>query len=136
MTIKHQLLATSWSPVIAIAVLALTLAGCATTPGETTGSVASAPAAAQSEADWRRTADSVGAKYRANPRDAEAALQYARALRALGQRPQAAAVLEQASLLMPDNKQIIGAYGRALADVGQHKQAFDVLGARPHAGQS
>ena len=57
----------------------------------------------------------------------EVAIQYAQALRTLGQRPQAAAVLEQTSLAVPGNKALLGAYGRALADVGQHKQALEVL---------
>jgi Flp pilus assembly protein TadD len=72
-------------------------------------------------------ADSAGAQYRANPRDPDAAVRYAQALRALGQRPQAAAVLEQASMVSPNNKAVLGAYGRALADVGQYKQALEVL---------
>ena len=112
------LLATAW--------VALALAGCATSPVETTGSLAAVSPPA-SEADWRRAADSAGAQYRANPRDAAAAVRYAQALRALGQRPQAVAVLEQASMAMPNDKTVLGAYGRALADVGQYKQAMEVL---------
>lgn len=111
---------------LAATCLTLTLAGCATMPTEITGSSAPAPAQ-RSEADWRRVSDSAGEKYRANPRDADAALAYAQSLRALEQRAQAVAVLERASLANPGNKTLIGAYGRALADVGQHKQAFDVL---------
>ena len=45
--------------------------------------------------------DAWGERYRANPGDPEAALHYARALRNNGQRPQAAAVLEQASIQNP-----------------------------------
>jgi len=39
-------------------------------------------------------------------------------LRAIGQRAQAAAVLEQAALSNQDNRVLLGAYGRALADNG------------------
>jgi Flp pilus assembly protein TadD len=130
MTIKRQwrqILAESRGSVVAAACLASALAGCATAPNDATGSIAAAPAVARSDADWRRTAESAGAQYRVNPRDPEAALKYAQALRALGQRPQAAAVLEQASMASPDNKTVLGAYGRALADVGQYKQALEVL---------
>jgi Flp pilus assembly protein TadD len=55
------------------------------------------------------------------------AIRYAQALRANGQRAQAAAVLETAALHNPENKALLGAYGRALADTGSLKQALDVL---------
>ena len=43
-----------------------------------------------------------------------------------GRRP--SAVLEQASIQNPKNMELLGAYGRALADVGNYQQALDVLG--------
>src|SRR5262249_8542419 len=81
----------------------------------------------RSEADWRNDAQAYGDRYRANPRDVDAAIRYARALRGIGQRTQAAAVLEQASLHNPHNRVVLGAYGRALADVGNYAQALEVL---------
>ena len=54
-------------------------------------------------------------------------MQYAKALRATGQRSQAVAVLEQASILHPDNKALLAGYGRALADNGNFQLAFDIL---------
>ena len=95
---------------------------------ETTGSIGSAP---RSEAQWREEMDVWGRRHQANPRDAEAAIHYAQALRAIGQRAQAAAVLEQAAIQNPENRALLGAYGRALADNGDFKQALDVL-ARAH----
>ena len=71
-------------------------------------------------------------RYRANPKDADAALQYGKALRAPGQRSQAVAVLEQATIAHPSNKALLAGYGRALADNGNFQQAFDVLG-RAHS---
>jgi Flp pilus assembly protein TadD len=71
--------------------------------------------------------DAWGERYRANPADAEAAMHYAQALRANGQRAQAVAVLEQASIQNPRHMGVLGAYGRALADVGNYQQALDVL---------
>ena len=68
-----------------------------------------------------------GERYRANPRDPEAAVNYAQALRGIGQRAQAVAVLEQASIHNAGNMELAGAYGRALADVGKHEQALQVL---------
>jgi Flp pilus assembly protein TadD len=68
-----------------------------------------------------------GERYRANPSDPEVAIRYAQALRAIGQRAQAAAVLDQAAVHNPQNRAVLGAYGRALADAGKLQQALDVL---------
>ena len=84
-------------------------------------------AAPRADADWRRSAEAWGERYRANPNDPEAAINYAQALRGNGQRSQAVAVLEQASIQNPRHMGVLGAYGRALADVGNYKQALDVL---------
>src|SRR4030088_2626502 len=77
--------------------------------------------------DPRRSAESYGERYRANPKDADAALKYGQALRATGQRTQAVAVLEQDTIAHPGHKPLLAAYGRALADNGNFQQAFDVL---------
>jgi len=66
------------------------------------------------------------------PKDADAALAYGQALRASGQRAQAAAVLEQATIAHPGNKALLAGYGRALADNGNSQAAFDVL-SRAHS---
>src|SRR5262249_57568529 len=83
-------------------------------------------AAAGAGAD-RRSALASAERYRANPTDPEAVVNYARALRAYGQRAQAVAVLEQASIQHPRNPGVLAAYGRALADAGNYKRALDVL---------
>ena len=109
------------------ALLSGALAGCKTTgSSDTTGSISS-PAAPRSDADWRRDSEALSTRFRANPRDADNAIRYAQALRATDQRAQAAAVLETAALHNPDNRALLGAYGRALADVGSFKQALEVL---------
>ena len=111
----------------AVVLIAGALAGCKTTGSvDTTGSIAPTPAA-RSEAEWRSEAQALGEKFRADPRNPDAAIRYARALRATGQRTQAAAVLETAALHNPNNRPLLGAYGRALADSGSFKQALDVL---------
>jgi Flp pilus assembly protein TadD len=107
--------------------IALTAAGCVTTgSNETTGSIA-APAGPRSEADWRRAAEGLGARYRANPSDPDIALAYAQALQALGERAQAVSVLQQNSMRNPNNTAVLGGYGRALAEVGNYAQALEVL---------
>jgi Flp pilus assembly protein TadD len=114
--------------VAAVGILALSAAGCKTLglPDE----IGSAPVAAapRSDADWRREVEIWAPRYKANPHDTDAALRYARALRAIGQRNQAVAVLEEATIRDPDNRILLGAYGRALADVGNYSQALEVLG--------
>jgi Flp pilus assembly protein TadD len=107
------------------AILAVGLGGCQTM-SDITGSVTS-KADASPDADPQRSLDVYGERYRANPKDADAALRYGQALRATGQRTQAAAVLEQASIAHPGNKALLAGYGRALADNGSFQQAFDVL---------
>ena len=47
--------------------------------------------------------------------------------RAAGQRSQAVAVLEQATIAHSGNKALLAGYGRALADNGNFQKAFDVL---------
>src|SRR6185312_8765548 len=102
--------------------VAFTAAGCVTTGSniagnrDVTGSIAANPPP-HTEAEWRSEAAAQGARYRATPTDPNVALAYARALTALGERAQAASVLEQASMRHPENKALLGAYGRALADV-------------------
>ena len=109
------------------AILAVTAGGCSLSSRETTGSLASTQAP-NSETDWRRSLDALSARYRENPNDADAAIDYARALRATDQRAQAVAVLEQASMRNPRSMPLLGAFGRALAEAGQYKQAYETLG--------
>lgn len=110
-----------------VALLAAGLGGCKTSNGpETTGALASAPKPT-TEAGWRSEVGRWEALYRARPDDLATAMNYARALRATGQRGQAVAVLEQASIKNPNDKTLLGAYGRALADIGNYNRALDVL---------
>jgi Flp pilus assembly protein TadD len=115
------------------AMLAAGLGGCQTM-SDITGSLTS-KAEASPDADPRHQLEVYGERYRANPKDADAALAYGQALRATGQRAQAAAVLEQASIAHPGNKALLAGFGRALADNGNFQQAFDVL-TRAHSPEN
>ncbi|MGB9368283.1 MAG: tetratricopeptide repeat protein [Xanthobacteraceae bacterium] len=107
--------------------LAAALGGCKTIGStDTTGSISAGPQQ-RTEDDWRRESEALGERFRANPRNADVAIRYAQALRATGQRAQAAAVLETSALHNPENRALLGAYGRALADAGNLKQALEVL---------
>jgi Flp pilus assembly protein TadD len=107
------------------AILALALCSCQTSLSDVTGSIGGKAEA--DHTDPQRDLDVYRDKFRAAPKDVNAALQYGRALRAAGQRSQAVAVLEQATIANPSNKQLLAEYGRALADNGNFEQAFDVL---------
>ena len=115
-----------------LAGIAIAMAGCQTMQlGETTASAPqdSLPIAATENhsADARRDVDVYGQQYRADPANVEKAMRYAQALRRAGQRAQAVAVLEKASIENPRNKAVFGAYGRALAEAGNYEQALEVL---------
>jgi len=109
------------------AILVLGLCSCQTAgTSDITGSLGEKTEASRG-VDPRREVESYRDRFRANPKDADAALQYAKALRAAGQQAQAVAVLEQATIAHPGNNALLAGYGRALADNGNFQQAFDVL---------
>ncbi|WP_316180310.1 MULTISPECIES: tetratricopeptide repeat protein [unclassified Bradyrhizobium] len=112
----------------------LGLGACQTTDlSEVTGALGGNPEKSRAAAaDPRAEIDQLRERFRANPNDPEVALRYGSALRGTGQRSQAVAVLEQASIASPGNKALLAAYGRALADNGNFQQAFDVL-SRAHS---
>jgi Flp pilus assembly protein TadD len=118
------------APAAACLIVALGLWGCQTagTP-DITGSLGEQADAKSS--DPRRDLDTYRERFKANPKDTDAALKYGKALRATGQKSQAVAVLEQASMANPSDHTLLAGYGRALADNGNFQQAFDVL-ARAH----
>ena len=107
------------------AILAAGLGGCQTM-ADVTGAL-TARTEPEPVTDPQRASDVYGERYRANPKDVNAALAYGQALRANGQRAQAAAVLEQANLANPGNRPLLAAWGRALADNGNFQQAYEVL---------
>jgi Flp pilus assembly protein TadD len=116
------------------AVLLVCLCSCQTTQPDITGSLGdTGPAASHSDpkgdskGDPRGDINAYRDRFRANPKDPDTALSYAKALRAAGERAQAVAVLEQATIANPKNKVLLAGYGRALADNGNFEQAFDVL---------
>ena len=114
------------------AIVALGLCSCQTDSlSDVTGALGD-KAEKGSAAEPQRGVDFYRDRFRAHPEDADAALQYGKALRASGQKSQAVAVLEQATIAHPSDKALLAGYGRALADNGNFQQAFDVLG-RAHS---
>ena len=119
------------APAAVCMVLAVGLWGCQTSgPSDITGSLGEK--AEVKASDPRRDLDTYRERFKANPKDGETALKYGKALRATGQKAQAVAVLEQASMSNPNNLALLAGYGRALADNGNFQKAFDVL-SRAHS---
>lgn len=119
----------------AVCLASLALAGCQSRGGigDITGSIGrSAPTQPRGPAEWRTEADQWGKRYDANQKDRNSAFYYARALRALDQNAQALAVLQNAVLIHNDDREMLGAYGRSLADNGRYKEADEVL-SRAHS---
>jgi Flp pilus assembly protein TadD len=117
---------------IAMAMLlgtSLPLGGCLEDVDVVTGSINHAPTTAlpHTDADWRAYAEEWGKRYDENPGEKTASINYARALRALTRYEQAVAVMQSAAVKAPKDLDILGAYGKALADDGQLQQAGDVL---------
>ena len=127
---QHSSLARFLASAAVTALLAAGLGGCQTM-SDITGSITTKDEPGPA-ANPQGGVEVYGERYRANPKDADAALAYGQALRASGQRAQAAAVLEQATIAHPGNKALLAGYGRALVDNGNFQQAFDVLG-RAHS---
>ena len=112
---------------IALMAAAAPLGGCRDF-GDVTGSIAGTQQALPTgEAELRAYADDWGKRYDRNPGEKVASINYARALRALTRYSEAAAVMQAAAVKSPRDFEVLGAYGKALADSGQFEQAKDVL---------
>jgi Flp pilus assembly protein TadD len=111
-----------------LAIVALALAGCHNF-GDVTGSIAQPTATAQptDETKLRAYADDCGKRYERNPGEKTASIEYARALRGLTRYSEAVAVIQTAAIKSPKDYDVLGEYGKALADAGQLAQAKDVL---------
>jgi Flp pilus assembly protein TadD len=119
------------------AAAALWLAGCAQTGGAgPTALLASSqqpeqapkPAAPQDlRSELQKATDYWGKAYAKNPRDAQTALNYARNLKALGEKRQALAVLQQTALFNGNNRAVLGEYGRVALELDQVTVAQKLL---------
>jgi Flp pilus assembly protein TadD len=111
--------------ILAAALACFGLAGCAQI-GADTSQLASASlpdnkgaAAPDTRTDLEKATDYWGKEYAKNPRDPAAALSYARNLKAMGEKRQALAVLQQASVFHGADRRINGEYGRLALELDQ-----------------
>lgn len=105
---------------------ALLLAGCVT-DRDVTGSIGQAGAPPSNAVDMPAYTADWGRKYDADPGSKTAALNYAAGLRAQDRIPQAVAVLQTAAIKYPNDREVLSAYGKTLADAGRLKEAADIL---------
>jgi Flp pilus assembly protein TadD len=80
-----------------------------------------------SEPELRRYSDDLAKRYEANPESKITAISYAKSLRALTQYAQAVAVMQRLAAKYPKDMEVLGAYGKALADDGRLQEAADIL---------
>lgn len=116
----------------AVALIALSFAGCAGQQGKkelTTGSIPrlSKPVQSMNATELAAATESIGQTYERNPKDREAGLNYANLLRMTGRNEQALAVMQQVAINHPTDREVLGAYGKAQAAAGQLDQALATI---------
>lgn len=102
----------------------LSAAAPSTSPPAT--SVAAAPSA-DTRNELQKATEYWGTEFTKNPRDAKTGLNYARNLKALGEKRQALAVLQQVSVFHPGNREVNSEYGRLALEFDQVSLAQKLL---------
>lgn len=113
----------------------LMLGACAQMGGEDSGGLLAAlssesqPPAADSAAtlDPQSAVEHYGRDYSKDPRSLDKAIAYAKSLKAIGQKSQALAVLQQASLISGTDKRLASEYGRLALEMDQISVAKKLL---------
>jgi Flp pilus assembly protein TadD len=108
----------------------LAAGGCQTTSlSDVTGSIGTSQdrSLPTSEPELRHYTEELAKRYDANPESKITAMSYARGLRALTQYAQAVAVMQRLAAKYPKDLDVLGAYGKALADAGRLAEAADIL---------
>lgn len=121
--------------VLAAISASLLLGACAQVGGDESGGLFAALAPEQQQvpqqaampSDPRAATEYWGSRYAKDPRDLEAALSYAQNLKVMGQKREALAVLQQASLIHGSNRQLAADYGRLALDLDQVSVAKKLL---------
>ena len=108
--------------------LVIALAGCA--KRQTTGSVPPnlrKPVAQMNQSELKQATNYWHKQYTRAPKNKVVGLQFATALRMTGRNEQALAVMQQVAIHHPTDRQVLGAYGKALAGAGNLKKALDTI---------
>ncbi|MEL6734384.1 MAG: tetratricopeptide repeat protein [Pseudomonadota bacterium] len=108
---------------------ALVASGCAS-KRMTTGSVPKnlqKPVAQMSMTELKQASDYWSKQYSRSPKDKRVGLQFATSLRMTGRNEQALAVMQQMAILHSNDRDVLAAYGKALAGAGQLKKALSTV---------
>jgi Flp pilus assembly protein TadD len=112
---------------VAVVLSAIALGGCRDF-GDVTASISGSSSQMPSDPEGLRAySDHWGKIYADKPGEKYASINYARALRALTRYQEAAAVMQAAAVKASKDYEVLGEYGKALADNGDLAQARDVL---------
>jgi Flp pilus assembly protein TadD len=116
--------------------LALLASGCNSsrqaTGGDVTGSL---PGATAQSAELQRAVDYWSKKFASNPADKSAAINLSRMLRAQEKAPQAIAIMRQAEVRLPKDRDVLAELGKGLAEAGRNEDAEKVLTAALASGR-
>ncbi len=83
----------------------------------------------QTQSELEKATDYWGKQYAASPRELKIALNFARNLKAMGDKQRALAVLQQVSIFHGDDRELAGEYGRLALDLDQVGLADSLLAA-------
>lgn len=111
-------------------ILTAAISGCGTSR-ETTGSIARGDAGRavdrMSENELDTSGAALGKRYVRDTRNKPVALRYADLLQRQGNTEQALAVMRKLAIDLPQDREVLAAYGKSLAGVGQLKPALDAV---------
>jgi Flp pilus assembly protein TadD len=109
---------------------AAALPACGTASKMTTGSISRPSGKAleqMSSAELSQASAAFGLIYEKNPKDKQAGLNHANALRMTGRNDQALAVMRQVAITHANDRDVLAAYGKALAGAGEFEAALDAV---------
>ena len=113
-----------------MAALAAGVAGCGSVSQMTTGSISRSdnrPLETMSAGELHTATSRLGQSYARNPNDKRMAMNFAAALQMDGDADQSLAVMRKLAIAYPKDRDVLAAYGKALAANGQFEPALDAV---------
>ncbi|MEZ2328140.1 tetratricopeptide repeat protein [Mesorhizobium sp. RCC_202] len=113
-----------------VAALAASVAGCGSTSKLITGSISrsdSRPLETMSANELHTATSRLGQSYANRPNDKRLAMNFAAALQMDGDADQSLAVMRKLAIAYPKDRDVLAAYGKALAANGQFEPALDAV---------
>ncbi|MGX8010257.1 tetratricopeptide repeat protein [Mesorhizobium sp. ORM8.1] len=113
-----------------VAALAASVAGCGSTSKFVTGSISrsdSRPLETMSADELHTATSRLGQSYANRPNDKRLAMNFAAALQMDGDADQSLAVMRKLAIAYPKDRDVLAAYGKALAANGQFEPALDAV---------